>query len=297
MADPPAGPREREEAPGRGWRLASAVLGVAAIALVATLLVVLLNDDDAQAPTESAASIVPPSTTVPASPTVPAATAPITSPTSTVAPATATSISTTSTVAAITTTDVPATTQPTTGDLDVALWPSATGSVGYTEPVALVNDFAEQIVGMPDPDVGPYRAGDSRSGEIEVRAEPGATLVTTVLVRQLGPNDLWWVLGAASADITVDTPRPLEVVASPLALTGTALAFEGTVAVALWEDGATAPLATTFVTGSGAPPAGPFTGELTFGQPATHGGSLVFTSASGEDGAVIEFAALGVFFA
>lgn len=178
----------------------------------------------------------------------------------------------------------------------MALWPEASGPVGYTDPVALVQDFAEEFVGMDDPVVGAFRPGDSRSGEVEVRADAGATLATTVTVRQLGPNDLWWVLGAASENITVDSPEALEVVSSPLELRGSALAFEGTVTVTLWEDGATAPLATTFVTGSGAPPPGPFTGELTFGEPSTEGGALLFTSESGEDGSVVEFAALRVLF-
>lgn len=286
--------------PGRGWRIAAAVLGVAVLGLVVSLLLVLVNDDEAEAPTDSAGSVPATTATAPptsAGPTTVATTLP---PASTTAASTTTSTPATSTVAATTTapaTTQPATTQPATGDLANALWPAAAGPVGYTDPTALVHDFAEQFVGMPDPDVGPYQAGDSRSGEIEVRAEAGATLATTVFVRQLGPNDLWWVLGAASANITVDTPQPLDVVASPLPLTGSALAFEGTVTVALWEDGAAEPLVTTFVTGSGAPPAGPFTGELTFDEPATEGGALLFTSESGEDGSVLEFAALRVFFA
>jgi hypothetical protein len=297
MADQ-LGPHGPNRGPGRGWRLASASLGVAVIGLAVALVLVLLDDDEAQAPTTSAAPTAPTTTIVSTTPAV-ATTATTALAATTAAPTTTTTstASSTSSTVATTTTGAPPTTPPPTGDLDVALWPAASGPVGYTDPVALVRDFAEQFVGMPDPDVGPYLAGDSRSGEFEVRAEPGATLVTTVFVRQLGPNDLWWVLGAASPNITVDAPRPLDVVGSPLVLTGSALAFEGTVAVALWEDAAAAPLATTFVTGSGAPPAGPFTGELAYDRPAAEGGALVFTSASGEDGAVLEFAALRVFFA
>lgn len=276
MADTPR-PAEPDGRPDRRWRLASAVLGAAVLGLAVTLVLVLVNDDEAQAPTATAPS---PATTT---------STPTTMPTTTAVPATATVVTATTTTGATTTT-------PSAGDLAIALWPAPTGPGGYADPVTLVGDFAEQFVGMPSPDVGPYLAGDSRSGEIEVRAEPGAALATTVLVRQLGPSDDWWVIGAASGNIMVDTPQPLAVVASPLALTGSALAFEGTVNVALWEDGATEPLAATFVTGSGAPPPGPFTGELAYGPPGSDGGALVFTSHSGQDGAVIEFAALRVFF-
>lgn len=296
----PSNPIEDEQPThGRGWRIASAILGVIALGLAVALILVLVTDDDVEAPGGTDASSTS-TTSVDTTSTTPATSTSATD-TTTTAPDTTTSSTstTTSTTTAPTTSDAPTTvptTQPPTDDLEVALWPEASGPVGYTDPVALVQDFAEEFVGMDDPVVGAFRPGDSRSGEVEVRADAGATLATTVTVRQLGPNDLWWVLGAASENITVDSPEALEVVSSPLELRGSALAFEGTVTVTLWEDGATAPLATTFVTGSGAPPPGPFTGELTFGEPSTEGGALLFTSESGEDGSVVEFAALRVLF-
>lgn len=299
----PSNPIEDEQpAHGRGWRIASAILGVIALGLAVALILVLVTDDDVEAPGGTDASSTS-TTSVDTSSTLPATSTSAADTTTTVPDTTTSSTSattsTSSTTTAPTTSDAPTTvpsTQPPAEDLDAALWPRATGPVGYTDPVALVQDFAEEFVGMDDPAVGAFRPGDSRSGEVEVRADAGATLATTVSVRQLGPNDLWWVIGAATENITVDTPEALEVVSSPLELTGSALAFEGTVTVTLWEDGATAPLATTFVTGSGAPPPGPFTGELTFGEPSTEGGALLFTSESGEDGSVVEFAALRVLF-
>ena len=296
----PSNPIEDEEpAHGRGWRIASAILGVIALGLAVALILVLVTDDDVEAPGGTDASSTS-TTSVDTTSTIPD-TSTSAADTTTTAPDTTTSSTstTTSSTAAPTTSDAPTTvptTQPPADDLDVALWPEATGPVGYTDPVALVEDFADEFVGMDDPDVGAFRPGDLRSGEVEVRADAGATLATTVSVRQLGPNDLWWVVGAASENIIVDSPDALEVVSSPLELTGSALAFEGTVTVTLWEDGATAPLATTFVTGSGSPPPGPFTGELVFDEPTTEGGALLFTSESGEDGSVVEFAALRVLF-
>ena len=298
MTDPSNPIEDEQAAHGRGWRIASAILGVVALGLAVALILVLVTDDDVEAPggtdaSTTTTSSVDTTSTAPATSTTPPDT------TTSVPDTTTSSTSTTSTITAPTTSDAPTTvptTQPPNDDLYIALWPSATGPVGYTDPVALVQDFAEEFVGMDDPDVGAFRPGDSRSGEVEVRADAGSTLATTVFVRQLGPNDLWWVLGAASENITVDSPDPLEVVSSPLELTGSALAFEGTLTVTLWEDGAAAPLATTFVTGSGAPPPGPFTGELTFDDPTTEGGALLFTSESGEDGSVVEFATLRVLF-
>ena len=273
---------------GRGWRLAAGVLGVTAIGLAIALAVAVVDDDDVLAPTDSGpttASVGEPAT----SPPRPATTTPTTA-----TSATPTSLPPTSPVEPGT--PVSPTSAPPNDALDTAVWPAAGAPETYTDPGALVRDFAVRVVGMADPDIGPYLPGDMRSGEIEVRAEPGASLVTTVFVRQLDTTARWWVLGAASANIVVDAPRPLATVASPLPLGGSALAFEGTVEVALWEDGTPAPLATTFVTGSGAPPAGPFAGELTFPDPSAPAGFLLLTSASGEDGSAIEFAALRVFF-
>lgn len=294
----PSNPIEDERpAHGRGWRIASAILGVIALGLAVALILVLVTDDDVEAPggTDTSSTSITATTEPATSSSAPAdTTTSVPESTSTTA-----STSTTSTTAAPTTSDAATTvptTQPPDDDLDAALWPPSTGPLGYTDPVALVTDFAEEFVGMSDPQVGAFQPGDTRSGEVELRA-PGATLVTTVLVRQLGPNDLWWVIGAVTDDITVDRPQPLDVVTSPLEVAGSAFAFEGTVTVTLWEDGADEPLATTFVTGSGAPPPGPFTGELTFDPPSTAGGTLLFTSESGDDGSVVAFTALRVLFA
>jgi hypothetical protein len=194
------------------------------------------------------------------------------------------------------TSSAPPTTPPPDGDLDAALWPDATGPVGYTDPEILVTDFVTDRVGMSDPDVGPLLQGDARSGEIEVRPAPDSPLVTTVFVRQLGPNDLWWVIGAASQNIVVDEPSALDTVGSPLTVSGSGVAFEGTIAVTLWADGVAEPLDETFVTAGGGPEPGPFTGTLTFTVPDVAGGSLLFTSDSAEDGSVLEFGAIRVLF-
>jgi nucleoid-associated protein YgaU len=72
---------------------------------------------------------------------------------------------------------------------------------------AAATGFATELVGFTDPVVGEFQQGDARSGEVEVRAAADGP-VTTVLVRQVGSDDTWSVLGAATAQIVPTTPAP-----------------------------------------------------------------------------------------
>lgn len=203
------------------------------------------------------------------------------------------------------TTDPPATNTPTTEPTTPstipdqtrdAIWPWEDTSTRFDDPVAAATSFAVDYLGFTDPVVGDFQAGDARSGEVTIQARAiGPT--TVVVVRQLTDDDSWWVLGAAAENITLDTPTQGTVVASPLALTGSASAFEGTVEVELRADDNGEPIATSFVTGSGGPEPGPFDGSVEFTSPGPVGGALVLISRSPEDGGpVIEATALRVFF-
>lgn len=171
----------------------------------------------------------------------------------------------------------------TPADAISAVWPPAAGSLRYPTPEAAVTGFATGLAGFVDPVLGPYRAGDARSGEIEVRPAADGP-ASTVFVRRLG-DGTWWVLGSATTDVTLTSPAAGDVVTSPLALTGSALAFEGHVTVRLFADGGPTPLATTFVTGGG-DVARPFAGTVAFGAPAAGAGSLVLTTEAASDGSV-----------
>jgi hypothetical protein len=164
----------------------------------------------------------------------------------------------------------------------------------YTEPEIAAREFALAI-GYSDPVTGEFQAGDSRSGEVELRAADG-TPPSIVFVRQLDDRGGWYVIGAATESIEVDTPETLEVVTSPLEVAGSARAFEGTVAVLLTADDQDDPLVESFVTGSGGLELGPFEGSFEFESPDADGGALLFLSRSSEDGSVIEVSALRVFF-
>lgn len=193
--------------------------------------------------------------------------------------------STTSTTEATTTTTEATTTTTTftpTVDPAVPVFPDASSSRRFDDPVALTFAFAHDMIGFSDPIVGAFAQGDSRSGEVEVRsfAQGGPT---TVFVRQL-EDDTWFVVGASVDTIRLDTPSQGATIASPEALAGEAFAFEGHVAVRLYVDGVAEPIAQTFVTGRG-DQMGPFAGELTFTVPAgARHGVLVLLEPSARDG-------------
>jgi hypothetical protein len=173
------------------------------------------------------------------------------------------------------------------------IFPDPATSQRFEDPVALVSTFARDFVGMTDPVIGELMQGDSRSGEIEVRGfAEGAP--TTVLVRQL-EDDSWFVIGAVTDSIQPATPEPGATVTSPIALSGQAYAFEGTVQVELRVDGMVEPLAETFVTGRGDGVLGDYEGELPYDpQPAGTYATVLYLSEGGEDGAPIQFAATRV---
>jgi hypothetical protein len=211
----------------------------------------------------------------------------VTEPTTTEAPATATTISPTTTTAPPSTTE---TVTPAPIDTSTAVFPSAASGARFADPAEAARAFAVEFVGFTDPIVGEFLQGDARSGEIEVRPAADGP-ATTVFVRQLGSDGSWWVLGSATADITIDMPGAGDAVTSPLTVTGTALAFEGTVAVEVRQDGVREPLGTSFVTGGGDVPR-PFTGQVTFAAPETDHGALVLLTRSEEDGRVWQAAVL-----
>lgn len=193
-----------------------------------------------------------------------------------------------------TTTAPPTTPAPAPVDTATAVFPDAASADRFDDPVAAARAFAVDFVGFTDPVVGDFLQGDSRSGEVEVRPRADGP-VTTVMVRQLGPDDSWWVLGAATANITVDTPAANAAITAPVTVTGSALAFEGTVGVEVRQDGTRQPIGTGFVTGGGDEKQ-PFTGQIDFSPPSANDGALVLVTQSAMDGQTLEAAVLRVQF-
>lgn len=127
---------------------------------------------------------------------------------------------TTTTAAAGTTTAPAAPEQP-------ALWPAA--DVTFDDPVAAAQDFLDQVLGAGE--AGAFREGDARSGEVDAlfRGEDGTQEIvrSTLLLRQLGPGDGWFVIAAVNPNAAITQPDALaEVLAGPLAVEGIGRGFE-----------------------------------------------------------------------
>lgn len=200
---------------------------------------------------------------------------------------------TTTTSAETTTTAAPA--QEGDDPAEVAIWPDATTSQRFDDPAAAVRSFAVQLVGFADDVVvDEFREGDAGFGEVEVRANERGP-ATTVLVRQLGEDESWWVVGAHTENIVLEEPGAGENVTSPLSVSGRARAFEGNIELELRADGQLEPIAGGFATG-GSDEARPFSAEIDFPAPVVAGGALMLLSRSAEDGAVMEATVVRVHF-
>lgn len=144
-------------------------------------------------------------------------------------------VTTTSTTAASETT----TTEP-QGLEQSAIWPAA--GVEFEEPEDAAADFVENGLGVPAT-LGEFMQGDSRSGEIEVlspgEGDAAQPVVRSILfLRQLGPDDGWFVIGAANSNVTIAEPETgAATVPGPVSVEGVARGFEGTVVVSAFTAG------------------------------------------------------------
>jgi hypothetical protein len=160
-----------------------------------------------------------------------------------------------------TSTTVPVITLPT--GIYQTVWPRMSSSVHFDDPIAAVNSFARFYMGLQDPVLGEFQQGDTRSGEVEVRAAADRP-ITTAAVQQLD-DDNWYVVASSTENIDVTSPVIEDTLSCPVRLQGTALAFEGTVQIridAYLPDGKSVEVARGHVTGSGSPPAGPFDEQI-----------------------------------
>jgi hypothetical protein len=126
-----------------------------------------------------------------------------------------------------------------------AIWPAA--DVVFATPEDAARDFVSRVLGV-SPVLGEFRQGDARSGEIEVLflGELGDVRIVQglLLLRQLGPDDGWFVLAAVNDNVSIASPQSGSTVpAGPLAVAGRARGFEGTVVVTAFYPGDAEPLA------------------------------------------------------
>lgn len=115
----------------------------------------------------------------------------------------------------------------------LAIWPSA--SEVFATPREVAEDYLLHVFGLP-PVIGEFMAGDSRSGEIEVFS-PGdvETLRAILLVRQLGPNNGWFIIGTLNDNAVITNPAYGAEIsvddASSLVVEGMAEGFEASLTV------------------------------------------------------------------
>lgn len=200
----------------------------------------------------------------------PTATAPVATPTepssATSTPITASTTSPTAPAATSTSvpasSSVPASTAPTVGQ--VAVWPAPGHGAGTPEQAAA--DFVAEVLDV-SPRLGPFRAGDTRSGEIEVLAPPETdngrppTVRSVLILRQFESG--WFVIAAVSAGVELSAPaQGAEVAAGPLTVSGTGRGFEALVVVEAFVAGERAAIAQVLAQGGSAEALAPFEVEL-----------------------------------
>ena len=113
----------------------------------------------------------------------------------------------------------------------LSIWSSTSPEADSPRTAAEV--AVRDLIGVT-PVLGDYMAGDSRSGEMIVfsPAESVSVERSLLLLRQLGSDDRWSVIGAISAAITIDEPASGSTVPSGLVtVAGLARGFEGLVVV------------------------------------------------------------------
>lgn len=265
---PPGGPTsDRSRTP---WILAALAV---VVALVIVLVVVASDDDDDDdvATDDTTTSVVDSTTTSEAEETT--------------------------TTAAETTTTASTTTAPgTVTDAEAATvaWPDPLAGAGSDDPIEVATEFATEVLGFEDPLVGELQEGDSRSGEVEIRAAADGP-VTTVGVRQMS-DDRFYVLFAATSEVELLLPTAGSAIDTPLEVEGWGRGFEGQIGIRVHDRTDGAVLGEGFVTGGGVGELEAFSGEIEWDNPGGGWGLVVAAVDGGADGSTWAATALPVGF-
>lgn len=196
----------------------------------------------------------------------------------------------TTTTEATTTTTAPERTTTTTftpavDAFDVA-FPSPDSSQRFDTAASVARAYATEVLGFTELVLGAVEASDAGTEVVVQDRDDGP--VTRIQVLE-GGDGAWFATGSTTEDITVSQPVPGTSLASPFQTSGEALAFEGTVEVLVLTQTDPAPIGEGIVTGSGTPPPGPFSGDISFTPPPEPTpGILVYRTTSPEDGRVVQ---------
>jgi Immunoglobulin-like domain of bacterial spore germination len=184
-------------------------------------------------------------------------------------------------------------------DADQVLWPDPAGEL-TTDPRDAVRGFVSQQLDISDPPLSPFRETEPDVGQVDVhaRGEAGQTLdrvASTVTVRRLD-GEHWFVTGAESSELVIDTPEPLDTVSSPFSVSGEVRGFEGTVNARVLDrfDGEGVDSEPATGTGGGGEAMEPFSAEVSFVATGTQRGVLYAQTDSGASNGVSSFAAFPV---
>jgi hypothetical protein len=159
-----------------------------------------------------------------------------------------------------------------------ALWPTP-GLVAFQAPEEVAGDFLEQVIGAGE--LGEFRQGDTTSGEIDVLfggEGGGASIVrSTLLLRQLSPEEGWFVIAATNPNAAITSPAAgAEVVrGSSLHIEGLGRGFEGAVTVRLLRAGTSEVLAEAAAQGGAQADPAPFAVDLAVDLSALAGETLI----------------------
>lgn len=170
-------------------------------------------------------------------------------------------------------------------ELRSVVWPQPGSGASYDDPVEAAATTALQLAKFTSPLVGPFRQGDARSGEVEIRPTSNGP-VTTMLVRKMS-DDHWYCTGAASDDLRLESPETGATVGSPVQVSGQSTAFEGLVLVTVLRQGDPHPLGQLPVQGGANGAMGPFTGVVHYAAPDVgRPGAIMLSTDSAKDGHV-----------
>jgi hypothetical protein len=172
--------------------------------------------------------------------------------------------------------------------------PPTTRSPTTAEAVATALSYARRELGIRAPAAGPFGWTGVRTGQVAVHpsrdpnGRPFTNPPLTVLTLQR-LTKVWWVTGAQTRTIQITEPDPFDRVASPVLVTGRAIAFEGHVPVRITEDryGPDRLLGSGYVLGRGDGVLGPFSKRIAFKAPTGTTGSLIFSDVSAANGDVM----------
>jgi hypothetical protein len=168
------------------------------------------------------------------------------------------------------------------------IWP-IDPAANYRTPAAMAGAYVHEFLGVGDATVGAYRAGDTTSGEIDVKTSFGQVMSTLLAVQE--SDGSWHAFEATNPNLVIDTPVKGETITSPQTITGKSVAFEGTVHVTLYGYDGDNPqhplLATKTYTGHGTE-LSPYTTSIDWPPTNDQWGLLMLWTDSARDGSLAE---------